>query len=395
MKILTQKSALLTLLLVGFVAFFAAGCGDRDDFVITGNVPNNNTGNGALVFNFQQAVLQAPDVVPAGTATLRFDFFTSNVPAANTFSFTENRQFAPQVIIDDVPANIQSVLVTAVSGANEPLATFLGSFTVIPGARVNVDLNDAQPVTATNLVVTPESVVLTVDETRALTFDATFTSGSTSQVVNLPGTLMEFLFSGPSASTAASVNSSGVVTGETAGQNATLTTSYAFGGATLQDTTEVRVVSFEADGGRVVSGGGIFIPLGRAVLSQNAGNGGNVGNSGSLGSKTILVGANKIDYLAQFRDSDGVTVLNFSNENDPATLAFSLVSGPSGTIVDPTTGDINVPAQGTGNVVVRVTWTDARTSSPLFTNRSFSDDITFTIGGNGGNAGNAGNAGTN
>lgn len=339
LKKFQSKSALLTLLMFGLVSLFAVGCGDdREDFVITNN---NNAATGSLVFRFQRLLAaQTVDNVPAGTTTLRFDFFTTNPATQNSFSFTETRAFAEVVTFTNVPADIRSVLVTAFDNNGQPLATLAGAVTVVVGQTTEVNLNDAQPVVIDGLSVAPETLILVNGGTGQLTATGSFNNGS---VVTLPFTLLTTSFTefAGNEGTTANVSSSGLVRGLTNQQNATLNASYSFGGATQTDTVLVRTVTFEVEQSPV----------------------------------SLAVGNNSVTYAGFFGDSNGTTV----NVND-SQMTYALVSGPTGTTVNATTGDVNVPTGTTsGTVVVRATWADGRTGAQA-TNQSFSDDVTFSIG---------------
>lgn len=348
MKKFQSTSALLTLLVVGFVSLFAVGCGDsRENFVFTGNNNQANTGN--LVFRFQQAVAQTVDTVPAGTTRLRFDFFTTNPPSLQSFSFTEERAFAEVVTFNNVPADIRSVTVTCFNDAGLPLATLFGPVVVNVGQTTDVNLNDATPVAIDALTSSPDPIILTAGQTQQVTNTGSFNQGSTATI---PAGLLTYNLTEATGNLipTATVSSTGLVSFVNQTQNATLTSSFTFGGQTRTDTVLVRTVEFEA------------------TATPN-----------SLARNQNI----SPNYTVVFRDSDGVTEL--TTLNIAATTSYALQSGPTGVTVDAADGEIFVPqnANTSATVVVRVTWVDGRpTTNPLATGRTFTDDVTFQISGN-------------
>ena len=344
LKKFQSTSALLTLLVVGFVSLFAVGCGDsRENFVFTGNNNQANTGN--LVFRFQQAAAQTVDIVPAGTATLRFDFFTNNPPTLQGLLFTETRAFADVVTFNNVSPEVRSVTVTCFNAAGLPLATLFGPVTVNVGQTTEVDLNDAQPVAIEALTSSPDPIILTVGQTQQVTNTGSFNQGSTATI---PAGSLTYNLTEAAGNLipTATVSSTGLVSFVNRAQNATLTSSFTFGGQTRSDTVLVRTVEFDC----------------------------------SANPDTLLVGQNNSPtYTCTFRDSDRTTELNVT-----ANSTFALQSGPAGVTVNPTSGVIFVPenANTSVDVVIGITWNDARpASNPLATGRSFTDDVTFQFPG--------------
>ncbi|MFA5509184.1 MAG: hypothetical protein WC314_21580 [Vulcanimicrobiota bacterium] len=156
MQYSTPRRLSLAALGLFVLAVMATGCGNSESFVFTGNTPPADT-TGNLIFNFeQQTVQQAPDIVPSTTATLRFDLFATDPPAESSFVFTETHEFQTRIVLEDVPSNCVSVLVTALDENGLPLATYSGSFEVLVGEDVVVDLNDAEPVTLEKITVSPD-----------------------------------------------------------------------------------------------------------------------------------------------------------------------------------------------------------------------------------------------
>ena len=234
------------------LAFLATGCGNSDNFVFTGNsatAPAATTGD--LTFNFEKEVA-AQDIVPSDTTSLRFDFFATNPPAESSFVFTETRTFSTTVVIEDVPSNCVSVLVTAFNSDGLPLATYSGSFVVQVGQDVPVDLNDAVPVTLDAITVGPdpmnlaygsdipffignppeENIELINGDVQAV-ITGSFSNGSTAQ---LPITAATTTFSG--LNNIANVTATGlfsVVSLNALGNNTTATATYTLGSSVQPD----------------------------------------------------------------------------------------------------------------------------------------------------------------
>ena len=126
MELKKQRSALLYGLLSLLLTLCVSGCGDSENYVFTGSsVTPPAATTGSLTFNFQPAAAEQ-DIAPPGTTSLRFDFFRTNPPAESSFVFTEIRTFSTVVLIEDVPSDIVSVLVTALDTEGLPLATYGG-----------------------------------------------------------------------------------------------------------------------------------------------------------------------------------------------------------------------------------------------------------------------------
>ena len=160
MELKKQRSALLYGLLSLLLTLCVSGCGDSENYVFTGSsVTPPAATTGSLTFNFQPAAA-AQDIAPPGTTSLRFDFFRTNPPAESSFVFTENRTFSTVVLIEDVPSDVVSVLVTAFDTEGLPLATYSGTFAVQVGQNVVVDLADAVPVTLDSISVGPDPINL-------------------------------------------------------------------------------------------------------------------------------------------------------------------------------------------------------------------------------------------
>lgn len=353
LKKFKAKSALLTLLALSFVALFAVGCGDsRDDFVIT-NTNNNPATQGNLVFNFQQAVTQqVPDTVPAGTASLRFDFFSTNPPDAESLVFTETRAFAQEIVIEDVPSNVVSVLVTAFDANGFPLATLSGDVTVIIGATNPVDLDDSNPVTFDALTVAPDPVLIVIDDngnqatvvetgsgeqangnTEQLLFTGSFSVGTPQ---TLPATASFLSFS--DISPVANVSSTGLITGNEDGTD-DLTTTYTIGSQARTDTVTVNNYFFNV----TAEDGVELLP------------------TDTYGGRYTAEFAFGADQLA----------------NVAANSTFALQGTPTGITIDPDTGDLELENATPGTFNVIVTWVDGRSTGG--TGNTYTNVVEFRV----------------
>ena len=357
MKKFQGRSALLTLLVVGFVSLFAVGCGDSENFVFTGNNNPVNPGQtGNLVFNF----VQAQDVVPVGTTTLRFDFFTSDTPSQATYSFTVPRAFASQIIIEDVPVDIQSVVVTAFGANNQPLAVLTGDVNVVLGATTPVDLVFNSNPSFNALSLTPDPIILSpANSSQTVTVTANFDTSAvlgqgTDFDVTVPNEDVDFTLveaTGNSSATA-NVTSAGLVTAVTYGQNATLNAEYTAFGTTLDADALVRTVELKG-----------------SIIEEPAAMGFEVPYTPG----GVFTGW----YSTRFCDSNGNVL---TGVNQGANTVYELANNATGVVVDPATGMFTTSASTSGPIVVRATWTDGRAQNADGsggTGTSFSIDYTF------------------
>ena len=348
LKVLRQIYS--TGLLLTILAFLATGCGDSENFVFTGtNVTPPAATTGDLTFNFQQAPA-AQDIVPNGTTNLRFDFFSTDPPAQSSFVFTENRAFNTVVVIEDVPSNCVSVLVTAFNSDGLPLATYSGSFVVQPGQNVPVDLNDAVPVTLDAITVSPDPMNLAygtdipfflgdpTDEIIELiggdvqaVINGSFSNGSTAQ---LPITAVTTTFSG--LNNVANVTATGLFSVESAnavGNNTTATATYTLGSSVQSDDFTINTSALFAVTGTPV--GPIEIDTEDPIITSPGGYDG--------GFAAGLVASNRV-----------ITVV------DESDLTFALESPVPGISIDANTGVITAASGIDANtsVFVLVTYVD-------------------------------------
>lgn len=356
LKKFQSRSALLTLLVVGFVSLFAVGCGDSDNFVFTGtnNTPiTGDTGN--LVFRFTQA--QTVDTVPTGTTSLRFDFFSSRTPSLATFLFTETRSYAELIIIEDVPVETQSVVVTAFGANGQPLAVLTGDTNVIIGGDSEVDLVFNSNPTFNSITLSPNpAIILTPgSDTQQVTVTANFDTAQvlgqqTNYNVNIDPTTVDFDIveaAGQDNPITANVTAAGLVVANAFQQNATLTAEYTAFNTTHTDSTLIRTVNFEASNDS-------------PQTSYNPGD--------------PFTGW----YLVEFFESDGVTVLSV---NSGANTTYALANNAAGVTVDPATGTFTTTQNVTsGDIQIQVTWVDGRTQNADGSNgtgTTFTDVVTI------------------
>jgi hypothetical protein len=288
------NSGILTAIVVLCLAFLATGCGDSDDFVITANAPAAAT-TGNLVFRFQQAAAQqTEDIVPAGTATLRFDLFSTDPPSQTSLVVTDTRVFERVITLLDVPSNVVSVLVTAFDEDGNPLVTLSGSTVVIVGADVEVDLNDATPVTLDSITVSPDPIILAYGTQTPYfntggqlagipsffgngdvqaTILGSFSNGSTG---DLPITASTTTFSG--LQNVANVTATGLfsVDPQFCGNNATATATYTLGSSVQSDDFVVNTSCFVAVTGTPTGGDTVDLNI-PAITSPGGYSGGYAG----------------------------------------------------------------------------------------------------------------------
>lgn len=347
LKVLRQVYS--TGLLLTILAFLATGCGDSENFVFTGtNVTPPAATTGDLTFNFQQAPA-AQDIVPNGTTNLRFDFFSTDPPAQSSFVFTENRAFNTVVVIEDVPSNCVSVLVTAFNSDGLPLATYSGSFVVQPGQNVPVDLNDAVPVTLDAITVSPdpmnlvygsdvpffinnpsdENIELIGGDVQAV-ITGSFSNGSTAQ---LPITATTTAFTG--LNNVANVTATGLFSVDSVnriGNNTTATATYTLGSSVQDDDFAINTSALVALTGNAEPP--IVDPQDPIITSPGGYDAGFAGG---------VIGQNGV-----------VTIL------DESDFTFALETPVNGISIDPNTGVITAASGIDANtsVFVLVTYVD-------------------------------------
>ena len=180
------RNPIFSLISLTILALFCIGCGSSSDTVNV-NGTNDRSGNvGTVQFRFQAAAT-TQTTVPAGTATLQFDFYTTATPAAETFSFAESRAFAELINIS-VPTDVRSVIVTAFDSNNTRLVSLLGSFEVVENDTIDVALQDVGDEVLL-VAATPEVLQTGVN---LITYTALATTTNSNIQQSIPESELEF-----------------------------------------------------------------------------------------------------------------------------------------------------------------------------------------------------------
>lgn len=198
------KTAILTLFVLGFVTVATVGCGSSsDDFIY-----DTSHDTGRLQFHFQRLLgaqttnnLSFPSTtnVPAQTATLRFDFYETVTPSAASLNVTLTQPYSDLITFDLRPT-VRSVIVTAFDAANNKLAAYQGTFTVIVGDTVDVNL---YPIGSQSFVVTATPPTLQVG-TNSVAYTALYTPTNSTTPQTIPESQLSFAkISGPPGVTVA------------------------------------------------------------------------------------------------------------------------------------------------------------------------------------------------
>lgn len=238
----TSKSLRSTLLmmLISLVSLIAMGCGDsQQDYVFTND--NNPGGTGNVVFQFVQA---QQGVVPTGTASLIFDFYSTSPPTnGNVVYSTPPVTFANTVTVTNVPVEAQSVVITCYDADGHPIGSLTDEVTVLAGQTVNQDLSNAlfTIITFDSITVTPDPVNLnlgTQDPSAQLVVTANFSNGES--IAQTPLQQANFGTFDSSNDAAATVTSGGLVEAVAVGF-ANISVSYELDGETRTYTGGVDV----------------------------------------------------------------------------------------------------------------------------------------------------------
>jgi len=241
MKMNRSIGASASVLLCILITLFAVGCGSSGDDVFIGGGGGSGT-TGDLEFRFVQPQNQAPDPVPSGTETLRFDVFSTDPPTEDSLLLTETRDYDETIVLEDVSVEAVTVLVTAFDADGVPTVTLSGDVLVLPNSINRVDLVDSQPVTLDTITISPSPVQLANDETQQLALEGSFSNGT---VLDLPQSSFDTAATFSSADTdVATVDNDGVVSVEGAG-NTSITAQYTLSGVTRSDTVEVQAAVFD------------------------------------------------------------------------------------------------------------------------------------------------------
>lgn len=329
--------SLLALLSVSFLAIMAMGCGSNGTEFVGVATGNQGTAVGNLSFAFNPINPQIAGDVSSRAARLQFALFSTPIAdptdpaqvAAATLVDIRLVNFAESIILEDVPTNAVTVLVTAVDENGYPLNLLQGSFTVVVGETTPVDLGNSITINFSSLTVTPDPTnVAKGGDPVQLIFTIGFDNGTQFQL---------FGFDAPEASfsqalTVADISSTGLVSTTVGGQNTTATATYSFNGISLEDDFTINTYCLEATPNEV-----IFIPNDFTNQQQIE----------PIGDPTVI----QLDFIGP----TGVPLDVTLNTN----TTYALASPVQGVTVDPTTGFLlaDETAQE-GNVVVIATYTD-------------------------------------
>jgi hypothetical protein len=234
---------ILALLAVSLITVLAVGCGSTDNEFVGVATGRGSSQVGNLSFAFFGVNPQIAGEVPANTASLRFDMFSTKPPAATSLVLTETRQYSESIVIEDVPINVICVVVTALDANGFPLVSLQGSANVILGETTPVDLGNAEPITFEKLTITPDPTnVSKGGDAVQLFFTLEFSNGSIFQLNS---------FDAPAASfsqqqTVANITTTGLVSTGVGGQNTTATGSFTIQNITLSDDFIINTYCLDA-----------------------------------------------------------------------------------------------------------------------------------------------------
>lgn len=171
------KSLIATVAL-GFVAMGMVGCdsssGNADYVVTSGEVQQQPTGSLAFAF----ATAQTAFTVDANTARLRFEFFDG---VGSDAVYTQTRDFATTITIDNVPVSATTVRITGFDSNKLPLFTATQAIEVVGG-------------TTTAVNATSNAVTVLLEELRVVSGNLTdLDTPLSSLAVPVGGTFQTFL----------------------------------------------------------------------------------------------------------------------------------------------------------------------------------------------------------
>lgn len=218
------------------LALLISGCGDsREDYVYTGNPPLP-TQTGSLTYNFvtAQGTFDAPD----GTNSIRFQLYTG-ANGTGELALTVTRPFSSSVTLTDVPATVQSTVLTFYTSAGLPVLETVVASPVAAGRNVVVNFTGAASEVPEfeSLTATPAALNLSLNQTANVSVVAQFSNGD---AVSLTGNTAAGLVYNATPAGVVSVSASGTVTPLSAG-NATITVSLDANDETRSDTISVQV----------------------------------------------------------------------------------------------------------------------------------------------------------
>ena len=305
------------------ISFFAllmiAGCGDsNNDFVVTGDNPNNNPGT--LTFQFFKP--QAAEV-PTATTDLRFDYINTNgdVIDSDTVDFAETVTVTP-------PAGTVTIRITAIAANGFPLSQLQGAAATPPlntNLNVNLDNFTATDISFDALTVTPDPTAVTagvnVGNTQQLTVTANFSNGQNIVFNNALLAATDFNVNG---SVFFTVNDTGLVSAVSAGPG-TLTATYTdTEGTDRSDTINVNVTGGVTPDALVVTPDTLSIPVGDTSTAITATLNGQAIANNLL---TFSIVNNTAGFTANAAGT--VTVAGDVGYGTPATLLVALTSDPT------------------------------------------------------------------
>lgn len=162
----TNTRSKLIMALISLVSVLAIGCGDTQEYVFTGTVPNANTGSVLFMLDRVEPAAQAADI-PNQSRSVTVDFFNAagdsvgpDFPVTVELDGTDAASF--DVLIQNVPASATSFLLTVYDGEGIPLVEFEDDIAIVIGQTVTVDLDlaqeDAVVLTKVNLTIAPAAL---------------------------------------------------------------------------------------------------------------------------------------------------------------------------------------------------------------------------------------------
>lgn len=188
------------LLAVFLLSLLAVGCGSSSGGGYVAGPDqggSNNPTTGSVTFNFVQA--QSAIVVPTGTNSLRFEFF-SELNGSGALVYRATNAYAASVTIANVPTSARSAVVTAIDSDGFPVSEFTVNVNVPANGNTTVSASTGTSVavTLTGISATPISLSLGLDGVAQLSLAANFSNGDQ---VPLTGDLLdEVTFSSSDAS---------------------------------------------------------------------------------------------------------------------------------------------------------------------------------------------------
>ncbi len=255
--------SLVLALVVGLLATVTIGCGSsRGEFVYP--TPGGQPGQtGSLVFHFEQAVL-GQTVVPAGTESLRFEFFSqANASGEKTITPDPVRGFATEVRFDNVPVETNSVRITAYGSDSLPTWNYVANVEVLEGAVTEVgDIGAGVEVIVDALTIDPAEATVTLGAPKEFSVDIAFSNGQDFTVGSANG-----LNWSSGDENVATIDSSGVAASTGVGV-ATITANYRGEEATAELTVEAAPPVGQLESVYLVASPDTILAVGESVSFQ-------------------------------------------------------------------------------------------------------------------------------